>query len=69
MTGYLINTKMAFELQKLPYAYNAIEPYIDAQNGFITNVNSGVQYSNKWNDKNNLNFAPPSQEMTITLNP
>jgi hypothetical protein len=34
------------------------EPYIDAQNGFITNVNAGVQYSNKWNDKYNLNFAP-----------
>ena len=34
------------------------EPYIDAQNGFITNVNAGVQYSNKWNDKHNLNFAP-----------
>ncbi len=34
------------------------EPYINAQNGFITNVNGGLQYSNKWNDKHNLNFAP-----------
>ena len=34
------------------------EPYIDAQNGFITNINGGLQYSNKWNDKHNLNFAP-----------
>ena len=34
------------------------EPYIDAQNGFITNVNAGLQYSNKWNEKYNLNFTP-----------
>ena len=34
------------------------EPFIDPQNGFITNVNAGLQYSNKWNDKHNLNFAP-----------
>jgi hypothetical protein len=34
------------------------EPFIDAQNGFITNVNAGLQYSNKWNDKHNLNFSP-----------
>ena len=34
------------------------EPYINAQNGFITNVNGGVQYSNKWNEKSNVNFAP-----------
>jgi hypothetical protein len=34
------------------------EPYVDPQNGFITNVNAGVQYSNKWNDKYNFNFSP-----------
>jgi Outer membrane protein beta-barrel family/Carboxypeptidase regulatory-like domain len=34
------------------------EPNIEAQNGFLTNVNAGVQYSNKWNDKTNLNFSP-----------
>ncbi len=34
------------------------EPYIDARNGFITNLNGGVQYSNKWNEKSNVNFAP-----------
>ncbi|MEJ7823465.1 MAG: TonB-dependent receptor, partial [Chitinophagaceae bacterium] len=34
------------------------EPYLDPQNGFITNVNAGVQYSNKWNDKHTLNFSP-----------
>jgi Outer membrane protein beta-barrel family/Carboxypeptidase regulatory-like domain len=34
------------------------EPRIEAQNGFLTNVNAGLQYSNKWNDKSNLNFTP-----------
>jgi Outer membrane protein beta-barrel family len=34
------------------------EPNIDPQNGFITNVNAGGQYSNKWNEKTNLNFSP-----------
>ena len=34
------------------------EPYVDAQNGFITNVNAGVQYSNKWNDKTTVNLSP-----------
>jgi hypothetical protein len=34
------------------------EPNIDPQNGFITNVNAGGQYTNKWNDKTTLNFSP-----------
>lgn len=34
------------------------EPYVDPANGFMTNVNAGMQYSNKWNDKYNLNLAP-----------
>jgi Outer membrane protein beta-barrel family/Carboxypeptidase regulatory-like domain len=34
------------------------EPYVNVNNGFITNVNAGLQYSNKWNDKNTLNFSP-----------
>ncbi len=34
------------------------EPYLDPQNGFITNVNAGAQYSNKWNDKYTFNFSP-----------
>ncbi|HUS01396.1 MAG TPA: outer membrane beta-barrel family protein, partial [Chitinophagaceae bacterium] len=34
------------------------EPYFDPQNGFITNVNAGINYSNKWNDKHTLNFSP-----------
>ncbi len=34
------------------------EPYVNTENGFITNVNAGVQYSNKWNDKTSVNFSP-----------
>lgn len=34
------------------------EPNVNTQNGFITNINAGVQYSNKWKDKNNLNLSP-----------
>jgi len=34
------------------------EPYVDPQNGFMTNVNGGLQYSNKWSDKYKFNFTP-----------
>ncbi|MBL7702207.1 MAG: TonB-dependent receptor [Ferruginibacter sp.] len=34
------------------------EPYVNTQNGFIRNMNAGLQYSNKWGDKQNLNFTP-----------
>lgn len=34
------------------------EPYVDPKNGFITNVNAGLQYSNKWNDKTSMNLSP-----------
>ncbi len=34
------------------------EPYVNTQNGFIKNTNAGLQYSNKWNDKQTLNFSP-----------
>lgn len=33
------------------------EPYINPQNGFITNTNAGLQYNNKWG-KNSLNLSP-----------
>lgn len=34
------------------------EPYINTENGFIRNINAGLQYTNKWNDKQTLNFSP-----------
>jgi len=34
------------------------EPNVNTENGFITNTNVGLQYSNKWNDKTTLNFSP-----------
>lgn len=34
------------------------EPYVNTQNGFIKNINAGIQYSNKWNEKTTLNFSP-----------
>ena len=34
------------------------EPYINTQNGYLTNINAGVQYSNKFNDKTTVNFSP-----------
>ena len=34
------------------------EVYINTQDGFIRNINAGLQYSNKWNDKHNFNFSP-----------
>ena len=42
------------------------EPYVNTQNGFITNVNAGIQYSNKWNDKYNLNLAPKYNSQQYT---
>ena len=37
---------------------NDEEPYVNTQNGFITNFNAGLQYSNKFNNKATLNFSP-----------
>ena len=34
------------------------ETYVNTNNGFITNINSGIQYSNKWKDKTTLNLSP-----------
>jgi len=34
------------------------EPYVNTENGFIRNMNAGLQYSNKWNDKQTLNLSP-----------
>ncbi len=34
------------------------EAEVNTENGFIKNINAGVQYSNKWNDKTSVNFSP-----------
>ncbi len=47
---------------------NDDEAYVDPQNGFITNVNAGVQYSNKWNDKYNVNLSPKYNSQQYTNN-
>lgn len=44
------------------------EPYVDTQNGFIKNTNAGLQYSNKWNDKQTLNLAPKYNKQIYTNN-
>lgn len=47
---------------------NDDEPYVDSQNGFIKNTNAGVQYSNKWNEKQNLNVSPKFNKQIYTNN-
>lgn len=34
------------------------EPWVNTENGFITNNNAGLHYSNKWNDKITLTLSP-----------
>ncbi|MEN9910025.1 MAG: hypothetical protein RLZZ540_3184 [Bacteroidota bacterium] len=47
---------------------NDEEPYINTQNGFIKNTNAGLQYSNKWNDKQTLNVSPKFNKQIYTNN-
>jgi hypothetical protein len=42
------------------------EPYVDPQNGYMTNVNAGIQYTNKWNDKQNFNLSPKYNSQQYT---
>lgn len=42
------------------------EPYVDTENGFITNTNAGLHYSNKWNDKHTLNLSPKYNDQQFT---
>jgi hypothetical protein len=44
------------------------EPRVNTQNGFIKNTNAGLQYSNKWNDKQNLNVSPKFNKQIYTNN-
>ncbi len=34
------------------------EPYVNTDNGFIKNINAGLHYNNKWNEKTKFNFSP-----------
>jgi hypothetical protein len=45
---------------------NDEEPYVNTQNGFVRNINAGMQYSNKWKDKHNLNFSPQYNSQVYT---
>lgn len=45
---------------------NDDEPYVDTQNGFIKNTNVGLQYTNKWNEKQNLNVSPKFNNQIYT---
>src|SRR6185312_14297486 len=47
---------------------NDDEPYVDARNGYMTNVNAGAQYSNKWNDEYNLSLSPKYNSQRYTNN-
>lgn len=44
------------------------EPYVNTQNGFIKNTNAGIQYTNKWNEKQNLNVSPKFNQQIYTNN-
>ena len=44
------------------------EPNVDRENGFIKNTNAGLQYSNKWNDKQTLNISPKYNSQIYTNN-
>lgn len=45
---------------------NDEEPFVNTENGFIRNTNFGMQYSNKWNDKHNLNMTPKFNNQIYT---
>jgi Outer membrane protein beta-barrel family/Carboxypeptidase regulatory-like domain len=47
---------------------NDDEPYVNTENGFIRNMNAGLQYSNKWNDKQTLNLSPQYNSQVYTNN-
>ena len=42
------------------------EPNISTENGFIKNTDAGLQYSNKWNDKQTFNLSPKYKSQIYT---
>lgn len=75
---------MAFELPPLPYAYDALEPYIDAQtmeihytkhhNGYVTNLNAALEKHSNLAGKSledlvgNLNNVPEDIRTAVRNN-
>ena len=75
---------MAFELPKLPYAYDALEPYIDARtmeihhtkhhNAYITNLNGAIEKTPELAGKSleellsDLNAVPESVRTVVRNN-
>ncbi|MGB7297490.1 MAG: superoxide dismutase [Candidatus Aminicenantales bacterium] len=75
---------MAFELPPLPYAYDALEPYIDAQtmeihytkhhNGYVTNLNAALEKHSNLAGKSledlvsNLNSVPEDIRTAVRNN-
>ena len=74
---------MAFEVPKLPYAYDALEPHIDAQtmeihhtrhhNTYVTNLNAAVE-GTEYADKDlielisNINALPADKQTAVRNN-
>ena len=42
------------------------EPNVNTNDGFIKNINAGLQYSNKWNDKHTVNVSPKYNSQVYT---
>lgn len=40
------------------------EVYLDPENGFLSSTSAGMQYSNKWNDKQSLSYSPRYQQQS-----
>jgi Fe-Mn family superoxide dismutase len=75
---------MAFELPSLPYSYDALEPYIDAQtmeihytkhhNGYVTNLNAALEKHSNLAGKSledlvgNLNSVPEDIRTAVRNN-
>ncbi|HZD55531.1 MAG TPA: superoxide dismutase [Anaerolineales bacterium] len=75
---------MAFELPSLPYSYDALEPYIDAQtmeihytkhhNGYVTNLNAALEKHSNLAGKSleelvgNLNNVPEDVRTAVRNN-
>lgn len=66
------NMEMDDESGGMMYMWNGgnadDEPYVNTENGFIKNINAGINYNNKWNDKHTLTLTPKYNEQDYTNN-